>query len=149
MMAAGGLVALPVAVSWPIHRALIWLHDEVEQRGQVLPFAVRVRSDPDAYIAVEGAEEALAALIAEGFLVLSGSGYTARWAVEAGGVTAARRALLREDPATGALVVHAGQRLATWASTALKNVDTASASWSATVCGPIPTVRQPPLVALR
>lgn len=67
MMAAGGLVALPVAVSWPIHRALIWLHDEVEQRGQVLPFAVRVRSDPDAYIAVEGAEEALAALIAEGF----------------------------------------------------------------------------------
>lgn len=100
-------------------------------------------------MAVEGVEAALTALIHEGFLVQSGFGYTARWVIDPELATSARRELLREDPLIAVLLVQAGQRLAVWASTALKNAETAAASWAVTVDGPMPTVRQPPLVALR
>lgn len=149
MMAVGEVNALPAGVTWPVHRALVWLRDEAERMGEELPFIVTVRPDPDALTAVEGADDAIVALVDEGFLVQSGLGYTARRTVEVRGATAARRALLREDPATVTLLVHAGQRLETWASTALKNADTAAASWASAVTGPTPTVRQPALVALR
>ncbi len=149
MMAAGEVTALPVRATWPVHRALAWLGEEAERRGTRPLSTLTLRPDPDACVAVDGAEQALATLIDEGFLVLSGTGYTARWAVNPDSAAAARRALLREEPFIAVLIVQAGQRLATWASTALKNADTAAASWASTVSGPMPTVRQPPLVALR
>ena len=149
MIAAGDVEALPVGVNWPVHRALAWLGSEAEGCGTDLSLTFKSWPDPDACIAVEGGDDAVAALIAEGFLVKCGAGYTARWAICPRAATDARRALMREGPLTAALFVQAGQRLATWSSTALKNSDTAAASWAFTVDGPIPTVRQPRLVALR
>lgn len=149
MIAAGQVTALPVRVTWPVHRALIWLGEEADRRDAMPSLALTLRSDPDTGMAVDGAEQALAMLVDEGFLVLSGTGYTARWVLSPNPASAARRALLREDLVTAALLYQAGQRLAMWASTALKNADTAAASWAPTVVGPMPTVRQPPLVALR
>ena len=132
-----------------MHRAVAWLSSESSRCGVAPPLPVITKPDPDAYVAVEGVEKALAALIDEGFLVQSGTGYTARWVISPGSATSARRELLRADPLTAGLLVQAGQRLATWASTALKNADTAAASWAATVCGATPTVRHPALVVLR
>ena len=149
MMAAGEVTALPARVTWPVHRALAWFDEETARRDAAPSFTMIVRPDPDACVAVDGAEHALAILVDEGFLVQSGTGYTARWAVDQGSAIVARRALMCEDPLTAVLLVQAGQRLATWASTALKNADTAAASWASTVFWPMPTVRQPPLVALR
>jgi hypothetical protein len=149
MMAAGEVAALPARVTWPVHRALAWLGEEAWRRGTVPSLTMTVGPDPDACVAVDEAEHALETLVHEGFLVQSGTGYTARWAVDLDAATVARRGLLREDPVTAALLVQAGQRLATWASTALKNADTAAASWAFTVIGTTPVVRQPPLVALR
>jgi hypothetical protein len=148
MMAAGEVVALPARVTWPVHRALIWLDEEAGRQGAMPSLTLTLRPDPDVFVAVDGAEQALAALIEDGFLFLSGTGYTARWTVDPDSATAARRALMRQEPVAALLLVQAGQRLATWASTALKNSDKAAASWASTVTGPMPTVRQPPLVAL-
>ena len=106
-------------------------------------------SDPDAHLRVEGLDSAVDALVSAGFLLQAGTGYTGRWAVEPGAATKACLDLMRETPDTALLLVQAGQRLATWASTVLKNADTAAASWAETVSGPTPTVRQPPLVLLR
>src|SRR6516225_5295491 len=148
IMAAGEVTALPVRVTWPVHRALAWLGEEAGRRGAMPSLTLTLKPDPDACVAVDGAEQALAALVGEGFLVLSGAGYTARWAVNPDSAAVARRELLREELVTAVLIVQAGQRLAMWASTALKNADTAAASWASTVVGPMPTVRQPRLVAL-
>jgi hypothetical protein len=149
IMAAGEMTALPVRVSWPVHRALGWLLAESSRCGAAPPLTMVTRPDPDACVAVEGVDRGLAALVDEGFLVQAGAGYTARWVVDPSSATSARRELLREDPLMAALLVQAGQRLATWASTALKNSDTAAASWPAAVHGATPTVRHPPLVLLR
>ena len=149
MMAAGEVAALPVRVTWPVHRALAWLGEEARRRDAMPSLMLTLRPDPDACVAVDGADQALATLVDEGFLVLSGTGYAARWTVNPDSAAVARRALLREELVTVVLIVQAGQRLATWASTASKNADTAAASWASTVFGPMPTVRQPPLVALR
>jgi hypothetical protein len=149
IMASGQVTGLPVRVTWPVHRALAWLSAEFSRRATAPPMPLATRSDPDVCVAVEGVEAALAALVDEGFLVQSGAGYTARWVINAEWATSARRELLREDPLTAALLVQAGQRLAVWASTALKNSETAAASWAPAVDGPTPTVRQPPLVVLR
>jgi hypothetical protein len=149
IMAAGDVTALPVRVTWPVHRALVWLLTESLRCGAAPPLTMVTRPDPDACVAVRGVEKGLAALVNEGFLVQSGTGYTARWVVDPISATSARRELLREDPVVAGLLVQAGQRLATWASTALKNSDTAAASWSATVPDVTPTVRHPPLVLLQ
>jgi hypothetical protein len=149
VLGSGRLSALPVRVTWPIHRALIWLQVEASLSGAVPHLEFTTRPDPDVYLAVDGVEQALAALIAEGFLVQSGSGYTARWVIAPEAATSARRELLREDPLMATLLVQAGQRLATWASTALKNVDTAAESWASTVDGSTPAARHPRLVSLR
>lgn len=149
MMAVGGVAALPVRGNWPIHRALIWLSSECSRHGLTTPVTVTTKPDPDVCVAVDGLDDALDALIADGFLVLVGAGYTARWLIEPGLAVCARRDLLRTDPSTAKLVAQAGQRLASWASTALKNADTAAASWTSTVCGTMPTVRQPELVLLK
>lgn len=149
IMASGQVTGLPVRVTWPVHQALVWLSAEFSRRATAPPVPLTTRPDPDVCVAVDGVEDALAALIDEGFLVQAGAGYTARWVVDPESATSARRELLREDPLTGTLLVQAGQRLAVWASTALKNTETAAASWGVTVDGPTPTVRHPPLVALR
>lgn len=149
IMASGQVTGLPVRVTWPVHRALVWLSAEFFRRATAPPVPLTTRSDPDVCVAVEGVEAALAALIDEGFFVQAGTGYTARWVIDPESAISARRELLREDPLTGALLVQAGQRLAVWASTALKNSETAASSWAATMEGPMPTVRHPPLVALR
>lgn len=149
IMAGGEVAALPVRATWPVHRAVVWLVSEFARLGIEPPLAVTTRPDPDVYTAVDGVESALTALVAEGFLVLSGAGYTARWVIDSSSVTSARRELMRTDPLVARLLVQAGQRLATWASTVLKNADTAAASWSSTLCGATPTVRHPALVALR
>ena len=147
IMAVGEMTALPVRVTWPVHRAVAWLLAECSRCGAAPPLRVMTRPDPDAYVAVDGVEKALAALIEEGFLVQLGAGYTANWIIDPHSATSARRELLREDPLMARLLVQAGQRLATWASTALKNSDTAAASWASTVSGAAPTVRHPALVA--
>lgn len=149
IIAGGEVTALPVRASWPVHRAIAWLASESARCGVEPPLSVITKPDPDVYIAVDGVETALAALIAEGFLVQAGAGYTARWVIDPDSAISARRELMRTDPHVADLLVQAGQRLATWASTALKNADTAAASWPPTVCGGTPTVRQPALVALR
>lgn len=149
IIAVGEVTALPVRVTWPVHRALVWLEEEADRQDAMPSLALTLRPDPDTGVAVDGAEQALATLVDEGFLLLSGTGYTARWAVNPDSASAARRALLRADLVTAELLFQAGQRLAMWASTTLKNADTAAASWALTVVGPMPTVRQPSLVALR
>ena len=143
MVASAEVAALPVGVRWPVHRALCALAED----HAVL--AVSSAPDPDVFVRVDGADEALQALIERGLLEKTGSGYTARWVVQPYAIPAARRALLREEPSTAAVITQVGQRLATWASTALKNVDNAASSWASQVASPTPTVRQPPLVALR
>lgn len=148
LLASGELSALPVRVTWPIHRALAWLQVKASQHGAAQRFAFTTRPDPDVCIAIDGVEQAMAALIAEGFLIQAGTGYTARWMIAPEAVAPARRDLLHEDALTATLLVQAGQRLATWASTALKNVDTAAESWAPTVDAGTPSARQPPLVAL-
>jgi hypothetical protein len=149
ILTSGYLPALPVRATWPVHRALVWLQAEASHYEAVPHFEFTTRPDPEVYVAVDGVEQALAVLIAEGFLVQAGSGYTARWVIAPEAAAAARRELLREDPLMATLLVQAGQRLATWASMVLKNADTAAASWAPTVDASTPAVRQPPLVALR
>jgi hypothetical protein len=149
IIAGGEVAALPVRASWPVHRAVVWLASESARRGVEPPLPVITKPDPDVYVAVDGVETALAALVAEGFLVQAGAGYTARWVMDPCAAISARRELMRTDPQVAGLLVQAGQRMATWASTVLKNADTAAATWSSTVCGGTPTVRQPALVALR
>lgn len=149
MIAAGGVSALPVRTNWPVHRAVAWLADEARRSGLGLLSSVSVCPDPDACVALGGVDEAIEALVEEGFLSQSGTGYLARWVVDPASETSACRRLMREDVATARLVAQAGQRLATWASTALKNADRAAASWSSTVSSGTPTVRHPPLLALR
>jgi hypothetical protein len=149
MMAGGGVSAQPVRVTWPVHRALIWLGEETGKQAATEWTDLTIRPDPDACRAVQGAEFALSLLIDEGFLVKSGEGYTAKWEVDPDQAANARRVLMREDPQVAVLLTQAGQRLARWASTAVKNAETAAESWASPVTGPTPTVRQPPLVALR
>lgn len=149
MIAGGDVAALPARATWPVHRALLWLSDEATRRSVDLGLKILSEPDPDVCLAAVGAEEALSLLLDDGLLTGQGSGYTALWHVEGSFATYSRRAMLREEPATVRLICQAGQRLATAASTALKNADTAAASWASMVTGPSPTVRQPPLVALR
>lgn len=75
IMAAGEVTALPVRATWPVHRAVVWLSCESARSGMEAPLPVVTKPDPDAYVAVEGVEKALAALVAEGFLKQSGTGY--------------------------------------------------------------------------
>jgi len=148
IIVAGEMEALPVGVTWPLHRAVALLYDECERQGLDLRLQVTVRPDPGTYSAVDGLESAFAKLQADGFLEKHGSGYAARWVVSPA-VVDARRLLMRERAEITRVLSHAGHRLAKWASTALKNADTAAESWASTVQGPIPAVRHPALVALR
>lgn len=149
MMAAGGVSALPVRTNWPVHRALLWLAEEERRSGLEVLGSMSLQPDPDTCVAVAGVDEAIEALVEEGFLRRMGEGYLARWVVDPLSATSARRRLMREEIATARLVAQAGQRLATWVSTALKNADSAASSWSSTVVAGTPTVRHPPLLALR
>lgn len=148
MISAGEVSALPVGATWPAHQSVIWMNDQARKLGVLLPFIVSVRSDPATCVAVQGLDEALLLLSEEGVLAVEGSGYLAQWKVEPCAAPLARRQLLREDPALARLIVQAGQRLATLASTAVKNAETAALSWSSTVESGTPTDRQPPLVSL-
>lgn len=148
MIASGGTSALPVRTDWPVHRALVWVGAEADRCHSKLTDLISTNPDPAVGVAVSGAREALAALVHQGFLVVDGEGYTARWRVKEDAVASARRDLMQEDLVTAGLLVQAGQRLATLASTALKNADRAAASWAWTVAGPTPTVRHPPVLAL-
>jgi hypothetical protein len=148
IIASGETPALPVRTNWPVHKALAWVGAESVRFGSNLADIISISPDPDAGQAVRGVAESLSALVDEGFLVLEGNGYTARWRVSQAAATSARRGIMREDVATARILVHAGQRLATWASTALKNADRAAASWAPTISESTPTVRQPPVLAL-
>lgn len=148
MIACGDAEALPVRVDWPVHRALVWLGAEARREGSSLAGLISTFPDPAVGLAVEGADDALTALLDQGFLTIEGEGYTARWRVPDAAAVEARRDLLREDLLNARLLAQAGQRLATWASMALKNADTAAASWASTVSEPTPTVRQLPVLAL-
>jgi hypothetical protein len=148
ILAAGGVQALPVGATWPLHRAVLLLPDECSRRCIALPLQIAAQPDPSAGLAVDGLETAFSTLLAQGLVEQHGSGYTARWIITPD-MIASRRALMRLRPEFAAVLAYVGQRLATWASTALKNIDTAAASWAPTVAGPMPTLRHPPLVALR
>jgi hypothetical protein len=148
MIASGSTPALPVGADWPVHKALVWLGTEAKRHRSTIAELISSYPDPDAGLAVAGVTGGLASLVDEGFLVLDGNGYTARWRVSEPAAAAARRDLMREDLQAARLLTQAGQRLATWASTALKNADIAAASWASTVSGPAPVVRQSPVLAL-
>ena len=148
MIVSGGVTALPARADWPVHKALVWLGAEATRCRSTLAELVSSSPDPDAGIAVAGVTEGVESLADQGFLALDGTGYTARWRVSEPAAVQARRDLMREDLLTAQLLTQAGQRLATWASTALKNSDTAAASWASTVAGPTPAVRHPPVLAL-
>jgi hypothetical protein len=120
VIASGGTRALPVRTDWPVHKALAWVGAESVRQGSALANVISTFPDPDVGRAVCGTSQSLANLVDQGFLVLEGQGYTARWRVDQAAATAARRELMREDLATARILVHAGQRLATWASTALR-----------------------------
>jgi hypothetical protein len=149
MIAAGDVRALPARATWPIHQALIWLAAEASRRSIDLGLPIRSEPDPDVCVAAVGAEEAICLLLHGGLLATQGHGYAARWCVDAELTSTIRRALFRHDPATARLIHQAGQRLATAASTAMKNLDSATVSWTSAIAGSTPTVRQPRLVALR
>jgi len=148
IIASGGTPALPVRADWPVHKALVWIGTQSARNGSGLDDLISTFPDPTVGIAVVGATEGLRALVDQGYLALHGNGYTAQWRVDETAAAAARRDLMREDLVTARLLIQAGQRLATWASTALKNADKAAGSWGSTVSGPTPTVRQPPVLAL-
>lgn len=149
MIASGEVGALPVRTRWPIHQAFMDLAHRVTDISADGGFELRTAPDPEVFTRVDGADEALILVVETGLLEQVGSGYTARWAVVPDAANNARRTLLREDPAMARAITQAGHRLATWASTVLKNVDTAAASWASTVTSSTPTVRQPPLLAVR
>ncbi len=149
IIAAGAVEALPVGVSWPVHRAVLMAVTEAARLGLPLDVTAEGFPDPDTYRAVPGVEAVLGNLALDGFMAIEGAGYTARWVVDTSAAALARRELFALPPETAGVLTYAGQRLATWASTALKNAETAAASWRPHVEGPTPTVRQPPLVAVR
>jgi hypothetical protein len=149
ILAAGEVTALPVRTTWPVHKAVLWLSSETDRLRIDLGLAVRTTPDPDVCMAAEGVEDALAALVADGFLRQSGVGYLATWVTDPDSLTLARRELFRADARVATLLAQAGQRLATWASTAVKNSDTAAESWGSTVRCSTPTDRHPVLVGRR
>lgn len=149
MIASGEVAALPVGIHWPVHRGFLELTKLADLADVDLGYRLTAAPDPDVCLRVSGAEEALTMVIGAGLFDQVGAGYEARWQVVAEAVTHVRRRVMTEDPRVAHVVTQAGQRLATAASTTLKNIDTASASWAPTVASATPAVRQPPLVALR
>ncbi len=120
MIAAGGVRCLPARTPWPMHRALRLLYLEAGRTGRLglLPPKPTFEPDAETGLAVEGADQALRALISAGIIRHEGAGVDATLVVDPAAVVTCRRALMGRDPCAVEMLQRAGERWAALASTA-------------------------------
>ena len=135
MIAAGGVDRLPARVYWPMHAALLELHDEAGRLGlrREIALDLTFEPSPDVGRAVQGADAALRELVRSGLLREVGERLDARLEVDPHELVRHRRALMGRGPAAVALLQRAGDRWRALASTASKYSVSAAASPGAIV----------------
>jgi len=135
MIAAGRIERLPARTPWPLHAALLHLHEEAGRLGlrTLLAFDLVFVPSPEVGRAALGADAAVRALVRAGFLHEVGVGLGAQLQVDDAAVVRGRRQLMRLDPRVVALLQRAGERWAALASTCSKYADSARRSPEARV----------------
>lgn len=135
MIAAGRVARLPARTPWPVHAALVQLHEEAGRLGlrTLLALDLVFVPSPEVGRAALGADAAVRALVQAGLLHEVGVGLGAQLEVDDAAVVRSRRQLMRLDPGAVALLQRAGERWAALASTCSKYADSARTSPASSV----------------
>jgi len=127
MIAAGRIQRLPARTPWPLHAALVQLHDEAGRLGlrKLLDLDLVFVPSPEVGREALGEDTALRDLVRTGLLREIGTGLAARLEVDVVEGVRARRRLMNLEPRAFALLQRAGERWAALASTCSKSPDRA------------------------
>lgn len=130
MIAAGRIERLPARTPWPLHAALVPLHDEAGRLGlrNLLGLDLVFVPSPEVGREALGADAALRDLVRTGLLHETGTGLAAQLEIDVVEAIRARRQLMRLEPRAVALLQRAGERWAALASTCSKYPDSARTS---------------------
>lgn len=130
MIAAGRIERLPARTPWPLHAALVQLHEEAGRLGlrKLLGLDLLFVPSPEVGREAVGANAALRDVVRTGLLQEAGAGLAARLEVDVAEAIRARRRLMGLEPQTVALLQRAGERWAALASTCSKYPDSARKS---------------------
>lgn len=135
MIAAGRVDRLPARTPWPLHAALVKLHEEAGRLGlrNVLGLDLAFVPSPEVGRKALGADEALRDLVRIGLLHEVGTGLAAQLEVDVVEAVQRRRRLMTLEPRAVALLQRAGERWAALARTCSKHADSARMSLASTV----------------
>jgi hypothetical protein len=130
MIAAGRIERVPARTPWPLHAALVQLHDEAGRVGLRKRLGLDLVFVPSPEVGREalGADTALRDLVQIGLLREIGTGLAARLEVDVVEAVRVRRRLMSLEPRAVALLQRAGERWAALASTCSKYPDRARIS---------------------
>lgn len=140
ILAAGGPPDQLANVRWPLHKALHELLEAAGRSGEreLIGVALTLRPSADGGFAVEGADEAIQALVQWSVLEVQGELREARLVLNEDAGVRLRRELMLLPPEQVAFYRRVGVRWAALASTAAKNRSIALRSSAATVASSIP-----------
>lgn len=130
LLAAGGPIAIPARVAWPLHQALRELDREIRRDGLLarFPATLDFRPSPDVGLAAAGVGGALLTLLQTGALVAEGNGTRALLRADQSELTPYRRLLMGLHPDIAEVLYRAGMRWAALVATSAKNRSTAGRS---------------------
>lgn len=135
MIAAGRVERLPARTPWPLHAALVQLHEEAGRLGlrNLLGLDLAFVPSPEVGREALGADAALRDLVRTGLLHEVGTGLAAQLEVDVVEAIRARRRLMRLEPRAVALLQRAGERWSALAWTCSKYADSPRMSPASTV----------------